>query len=343
MARALELARPHHPHPNPRVGAVVVDQSGRVVGEGSHLGPGNPHAEVIAIEQAGDRARGAVLYVTLEPCTHHGKTPPCVDAIVAGGLATVVVATDDPDPRVSGQGIAKLRAAGIEVVEGVMSEEARDLDPGYFHHRSRGLPLIVMKYAMTIDGSVAAADTSSKWITTKAAREDSHRLRADMDAVMVGSGTIRADDPLLNVRMDDYEGPQPRPVILLGTRPLPDGARIWDRDPVVVTTSAQQLDRGTVVRVAGVDGRPDPAAAAQALGELGLLTILLEGGPGVAGAWWRAGLIDRGVVYIGSKVGGGTGRSPLGGAFGTIDDARVVTITGVNSLDGDLRVDFVTD
>jgi diaminohydroxyphosphoribosylaminopyrimidine deaminase/5-amino-6-(5-phosphoribosylamino)uracil reductase len=224
-----------------------------------------------------------------------------------------------------------------------MSEEARDLDSGYFYHRAKGRPLIVMKYAMTIDGSVTAADMTSKWITSKAAREDSHRLRAEMDAVMVGAGTVRADDPFLNVRLDGYQGPQPRPVILLGSRPLPEDARIWDRDPVVVTASAQELSRGTVIRVAGVDGRPDPAEASEALGELGLLTILLEGGPGVAGAWWRARLIDRGVVYIGSKVGGGTGRSPLSGAFGTIDDARVVTITGVNSLDGDLRVDFVTD
>jgi diaminohydroxyphosphoribosylaminopyrimidine deaminase/5-amino-6-(5-phosphoribosylamino)uracil reductase len=265
-----------------------------------------------------------------------------VDSIIASGVVRVVVAAGDPDPRVSGLGLARLREAGIEVIEGMMAAESRALDPGYFHHRETGRPLVTVKYAMTLDGLVAAADATSRWITSETAREDAHRLRASMDAVMVGAGTVRADDPLLDVRLEGYEGRQPRPVILMGERPLPDTARVLGRDPVVVTAADSTVQGVEVIRVQGLDGRPDPLASASALADIGLLTILLEGGPTVAGAWWSSGLIDRGVVYIGAKVGGGAGRSPFDGVFGTMDDARVVTITGTDSLDGDLRVDFRT-
>jgi diaminohydroxyphosphoribosylaminopyrimidine deaminase / 5-amino-6-(5-phosphoribosylamino)uracil reductase len=340
MWRAIELARLHHPHPNPRVGAVVVDRHGDVVGEGWHIGPGEAHAEVVALLQAGEMGRDATVYVTLEPCTHHGRTPPCVDALLAAGVATVVVGAPDPDPRVSGTGIARLREAGVEVIEQVMAAEAMALDPGYFHHRRTGLPLVTMKYAMTLDGAVAAADATSEWVTSEEARADAHRLRAEMDGVIVGAGTLRIDDPSLTVRLDGYRGPQPRPVIIAGGGGLPAHARIWDRDPIVVATSEIDLPGGSLVVVAGEPGRPDPVASSRALGDLGLLALLLEGGPDLAGAWWRSGAVDRGVLYLGARLGGGTGRSPLGGVFETIADAQVVSVTGVRSLNHDIRVDF---
>ena len=178
MQRALELAATHHPHPNPRVGAVVVDESGEPVGEGAHEGPGEAHAETIALKQAGAKARGSTLYVTLEPCTHFGNTAPCVTAIVTAGVSRVVVGAVDPDERVNGTGISWLRDARIEVDSDVLAEEVVALDPGYFHHRRTGLPRVTLKLAMTLDGSIAARDGSSQWITSEEARADSHLLRA---------------------------------------------------------------------------------------------------------------------------------------------------------------------
>jgi diaminohydroxyphosphoribosylaminopyrimidine deaminase / 5-amino-6-(5-phosphoribosylamino)uracil reductase len=340
MARAVELARPERPHPNPRVGAVVVDADGEVIGEGAHAGPGQPHAEVVALNQAGHRARGGTLYVTLEPCNHHGRTPPCVDALLSAGIMRVVAATVDPDTRTAGAGLDRLRRAGVEVAEGLMSEEATRLDEGYFHHRRTGLPLVTWKYAMTLDGSVAAADSTSRWVTSEEARLDAHRLRSDSDGVVVGAGTLRADDPGLTVRSEGFQGPQPAAVVIAGSTELPTAAAIWQREPIVVSTSRLDLPSGSLVVVSGHDGRPDPVAACRALGDLGLLDLLLEGGPTLAGEWWRAGVIRRGVAYVAGRVGGGTGRGPLGGLFATIDEAEVVSITTMRSLGADVRIDF---
>ncbi|MGH8947021.1 MAG: bifunctional diaminohydroxyphosphoribosylaminopyrimidine deaminase/5-amino-6-(5-phosphoribosylamino)uracil reductase RibD [Acidimicrobiia bacterium] len=340
MRRALELAGSHRPHPNPRVGAVVVAVDGRTLGEGAHQAPGMPHAEVEALRQAGQLARGATLYVTLEPCTHQGRTPPCVGAILESGVARVVVGAGDPDPRVSGSGIAALREAGLEVVQGMMAAGAEAVDPAYFRHRRTGLPMVTLKYAMTLDGSIAAADGSSRWVSSETAREDAHRLRAGVDGVVVGAGTVRADDPQLSVRLPGYEGPQPRAVIVAGSVALPDNAAIWKREPLVVSASPMDVPAGEVIQVDGSDGVPEPLAAARAIAEEGYLDLLLEGGSRLAGAWWRAGVITGGVVYLAAKMGGGRGISPLAGGFSSIEEAREVTITGVRSLDGDYRVDF---
>jgi diaminohydroxyphosphoribosylaminopyrimidine deaminase/5-amino-6-(5-phosphoribosylamino)uracil reductase len=340
MQRALDLAAPHHPHPNPRVGAVVVDESGAVVGEGAHLGPGHPHAEVVALGQAGARARGATVYVSLEPCTHHGRTPPCVDAIVAAGVQHVVLGAVDPDHRVSGHGMAYLRASGIDVVVDGLGGAAEALDPGYFHHRRTGLPRITMKLALTIDGSVAARDGSSQWITSDAARADAHALRAEMDAVLVGAGTLRVDDPLLTARHQAMER-QPRPVIVAGAGPLPGGRRVWDREPIVVAATGMEIPSGELLIVSpGEDGWPDPEASVRALADSGLYDLLLEGGPSLAGSWWRAGVVARGVVYIGARIGGGQGLSPLGGEFATMAQSRDVTIEEVRRVGPDVRIEF---
>lgn len=321
MLEAAELARKTHPHPNPRVGAIVLDRSGEAVGRGSHAGPGFPHAEVVALSAAGDRSRGGTVVVTLEPCTHQGRTPPCVDALLAAGVARVVVGAPDPDPRVQGRGLDRLREAGLEVLTDVAPGE--QIDPAYFHHRRTGLPLVTLKLAATLDGQVAAADGTSQWITGPEARADAHRLRAEADAVMVGAGTVIADDPLLDVRLPDHDGFQPRPVIVVGERPLPADARIWARDPLVIDQGSGDLTE--VLRLVANEG---------------LLALLVEGGPRLAHSLWAGNLVNRGVFYFGAMVAGGYGRSPFEGVWSTLENARPVTVDAVTRLGGDFRVDF---
>jgi len=339
MWRAIELATQHRTHPNPRVGAVLVDRAGQVVGEGSHQGVGRPHAEVIALEQAGERARGSTLYVTLEPCVHHGNSPPCVTAIVAAGVTHVVVGVIDPDQRVSGKGISWLTDAKVEVTVGELADEAEAVDPGYFHHRRTGLPRVTLKTAMTLDGSVAALDGSSQWITSEESRLDAHVLRSEMDAVVVGAGTLRSDDPELSARHPEAGDTQPRPVIIAGAGELPTEAQLWRRDPLVIATRAVEIPSGDLAVVAGED-HPDPVAAARAIADAGLLDVLLEGGPTMAGAWWRAGIITRGVLYLAGKVGGGVGIGPFAGSFSSLSEAREVNIRSVRNVGLDLRIEF---
>jgi len=337
LERAYELARQHNPHPNPRVGAVVVGTDGTVLAEGSHLAPGEPHAEVIAMDQVTD-ATGSTVYVSLEPCSHHGRTPPCTERLIYGGVGAVVVGALDPDPRVAGSGVEQLRGAGIDVT--VLDDpQAREIDPAYFYHRETGFPLVTAKYAMTLDGSVAAADGTSKWITRDEAREDAHILRSKHDAVVIGTGTLVADDPNLDVRLSDYDGPQPRPIIIAGRSPLPWDSRIWKRDPLVVSAIDVDLPGGELEIVEG-DDFPDPVSTCRALGTAGYLSLLVEGGPTLLGSWWSHGVISAGVVYVGSRVGGGPGMSPLAGVFESIGDATSVVITESRLVGGDVRIAF---
>ena len=340
MHRAIDLAgKKVHTHPNPRVGAVIVDALGAVVGEGWHEGPGTSHAEVMALEEAGSRARGSTVYVSLEPCSHHGRTPPCVDALIEVGVARVIVGAIDPDPKVSGRGVAGLQEAGIEVVTGVLEGPAREVDPGYFRHRETGMPQVTLKWAMTLDGSVAAEDGSSQWITSEDARNHAHEVRAGVDAVVIGAGTMRADDPGLDVRIDGYRGDQPRPVVVAGRNRLPAEARIWERDPVVVSTSALSLPAGELLEVPGHE-LPDPIETCRALAGMGLLDLLLEGGPTLAGAWWRAGVVTSGLVYVGARVAGGSGQSPLAGIFSTIGEADEVEFGPARNVGTDVLIEF---
>lgn len=339
MRRAIDLAAGLDTHPNPRVGALIVDDDGQPAGEGAHHGAGQDHAEVVALRMAGERARGKTLYVTLEPCTHQGRTPPCVDAVIAAGITRVVVACADPDTRVAGKGVRRLREAGIEVEEGLLEAEARSLDPGYFHQRETGLPRVVMKVAMTLDGAVAATDGTSQWITSEEARADAHRLRAGVDAVMVGAGTLRSDNPRLDARIEGVHR-QPVPVIMAGVEDLPTRAHIWERKPIVVSAFPRALPTGRLLVVPGPDDRPDPEKAARALAESGIYDILLEGGPSLAGSWWRAGLVTRGVLYLAGLVAGGTGIGVLGGVFATMSQARPVSLEKVDRVGPDLRIEF---
>jgi len=287
MAAALEVAaagRRRTP-PNPWVGAALRCVDGRVF-VGATEPPGGRHAEIVALDAAraaGALVEGATMAVTLEPCAHHGRTGPCADALVAAGVARVVVALRDPDPVVDGRGLAQLRAAGVEVVEGVAADAAAEQLHAYLHHRRTGRPLVVLKLASTLDGRTAAPDGSSRWITGPEARAEVHRLRADSDAVLVGAGTVRADDPALTVRHGD--GPDPQRVVL-GTAP-PD-ARVrpcWE--------------------MAG----PVPEVVAE-LGRRGVLQLLVEGGATVAKSFHEARLVDRYVLHLAPALAGGDDGRP---------------------------------
>jgi diaminohydroxyphosphoribosylaminopyrimidine deaminase/5-amino-6-(5-phosphoribosylamino)uracil reductase len=339
LVRALDLARPFRTHPNPRVGCVIVDPEGVVVGEGAHRAAGEPHAEIVALRQAGDRAEGSVVYVTLEPCSHHGRTPPCVDALIASGVASVVVAVEDPDPRVSGRGVAALRAAGVDVVADVDPEAAVALDPGYFHHRRTGLPRVTLKLAATLDGQAAAADGTSQWITGEPARRSAHVLRAQSDVVMVGAGTLRTDDPRLDVRSAGYAGPQPRPVIVAGSRALPASAVVYDRDPLIYRAeiAGDEPAGAEIVAVGGAE-RADLTGVVKDLASRGLYDVLVEGGPTLAAALLDAGLVDLVVAYIGAKLAGGTGKPAVAGVWTTLSDAFDLEIGAADLVGGDVVV-----
>ncbi len=339
LRRALVMTASSHPHPNPRVGALVLDAEGRQVGRGVHQGPGNPHAEVLALTEAGERARGGVVITTLEPCVHIGRTSPCVERISAAGVDTVVVGALDPDRRVAGRSRSILASSGVETLGPVLTEEVEEADPGYFHHRRRGRPLFILKAALTLDGWVAAGDGTSQWISGRPARRDGHRLRASVDAVMVGAGTLRDDDPRLTVRLDGHTGPQPQAVIVAGKSPLPRSRKLWDRNPTVITARRRGfLPADDQVVAPGADGLVDLPAAARALGERGILSVLVEGGPRLSGALWADGLVDRGVFYLAARIAGGSGRPVMWGDFATLTDAREIVIDDVRRVGEDLRV-----
>lgn len=323
MAHALRLAARGlgNTWPNPAVGCVIV-KDGLIVGRGWTQPGGRPHAEVRALEQAGDAARGATAYVTLEPCAHHGHTPPCAEALIAAQVARVVTALTDPDPRVSGKGHAMLRAAGIAATEGVLTLEATRLNAGFLKRVTQGLPFVTLKLAASLDGRTATQTGESRWITGPEARLDAHRLRADSDAVLVGAGTVRADDPELTVRLPPDETPPVAPRrIVLGE--IPAGARV---EPAT-------------------SYRGELPALLDGLGRDGVVQLMVEGGAAVAGAFHREGLVDRYVLYLAPALfGGDDARSLFAGAGApTIADVWRGRIDEVTRLGGDLRVDLRPD
>jgi len=308
--------------PNPWVGAVVRAADGTPF-EGATLEPGRAHAEVGALEAAGDAARGATLYVTLEPCDHTGRTGPCTQAIVDAGIARVVVAIEDPDPQVAGRGIARLRDAGIQVDVGLYADRVEAQLAPYIRHRTTGRPWVVLKLAASLDGATAAPDGSSQWITGPEARADGHRLRAESDAIVIGAGTVRRDDPSLTVR--DYRPPV-----------LPQSGSV---DPMRV-----------VLGTAGPEARVQPcremkgdlAGVLDELGRDGVLQVLVEGGAAVAGAFHRAGLVDRYVIYLAPALfGGGDARGLFTGPGAySIDDVFRGRFLSVERVGVDLRVEM---
>ena len=307
MRRALALAARGwgHTAPNPMVGAVVV-RDGEVVGEGWHARWGGPHAEVVALESAGERARGATVYVTLEPCAHHGKTPPCVDALVAAGVRRVVAAVRDPSPDAGG-GAERLREAGIEVHVGVEEEAARELNAPFFHATLSQRPWLTLKLAVSIDGAIADHTRRPAWITAEPARREVHRLRAGSDAVAVGAGTVRTDDPLLTVRDADPPRLAPARVVFAAARLIDPTSRLaaTAREiPTIVVGPVVSGERADALRARGVElvEAVTLADGLAALRSRGIRSVLVEGGARLAGALWQASLVDRLIIFQGPVV-----------------------------------------
>jgi diaminohydroxyphosphoribosylaminopyrimidine deaminase / 5-amino-6-(5-phosphoribosylamino)uracil reductase len=329
MRAALTLARRGlgRSWPNPAVGCVLV-REGRVVGRGWTQPGGRPHAETEALARAGEAARGATAYVTLEPCSHYGQTPPCADALTAAGVKRAVVAMEDPDPRVSGQGIDRLRRGGVAVALGLGESEAAEINAGFFLRIREKRPLVTLKLAMTLDGRIATRAGESRWITGEPARARAHLLRAQHDAVMVGSGTVLADDPLLNVRLPGLERHSPLRLVLDGRMRLPltsalvVGARQTPTWLVTLEGGDRRrrrayLDAGVeVVEVAaGAEGAIDLKPMLEHLAERGLTRILAEGGARLAAALLREHLADRLAIFRAPSIIGGDGL-PAASGFG---------------------------
>jgi len=315
MTEALELAARGlwTTHPNPRVGCLIV-RGGEVVGRGWHERAGGPHAEVGALEQAGARARGATAYVTLEPCSHHGRTPPCADALIEAGIERVVCATEDPHPKVAGDGIRRLVAAGIEVDCGLLEQTARELNAGFFSRIERGRPWLRVKLAGSLDGRSSGPDGASKWITGEAARSDGHHWRARADAILTGIETVLADDPALNVRLENFSR-APTVIVADSRNRLPSGARLLSTGAAVwqaggdrhgaPPAGVERLDIGF-----GADGRVDLDALLAELAKREIGELHVEAGPTLTGALLARGLADELLVYLAPCLIGASG-APL--------------------------------
>ena len=352
LSEALDLAARGRGRvsPNPLVGAVVVSD-GLVVGRGWHEGPGTAHAEVVALREAGERARGATLYTSLEPCDHRGRTGPCTEAILDAGIARVVAGVVDPNPVVDGRGIEHLRSGGVDVSIGVLAREAERINEAFFKHVRTGTPFVTLKMAATLDGKVAARDGSSRWITGEEARADVHRLRGASDAIVVGAGTAILDDPSLTVRDPDYRGrPVLRVLVDAAGRVDAASALFSDEAPTLVaTTERAHAARVEAWRAAGAevvayesvdDGVPLSEVVAD-LGKRDVQSALLEGGPTLAWSAVAAGLVDKVILYLAPKlIGGAAAPGILGGeGLASIGDAIDLEVADVERLGGDVKVE----
>jgi diaminohydroxyphosphoribosylaminopyrimidine deaminase/5-amino-6-(5-phosphoribosylamino)uracil reductase len=339
LRRALDLAREGIglASPNPCVGAVIVDDSRQVLGAGTHTYDGLKHAEILALEQAGSKARGATLFINLEPCSHQGRTGPCADAVIAAGIRRVVACMDDPNPAVSGKGFERLRSAGVSVASGILQQEARELNAAFAKYIRTRTPLVTLKAAMTLDGKIAppAAGPGAGWITSELARSHVQELRHQNDAIMVGVGTVLADDPLLTDRSGH---PRRRPIlrVVLDSRlrlPLDSQVARTAKDDVLVFCSLAEEKRKQQLKEKGIrveqitangsDGRPALAAVMRRLGELEITGVLLEGGAQINGAALSSGVVDGVFLYYAPKILAGTQSISFatGDGFNTMNDA----------------------
>ena len=323
MAHALSLAQRAlgRTAPNPAVGCVLV-QHGRIAGRGHTQPGGRPHAESVALAQAGAQAAGATAYVTLEPCAHHGQTPPCADALIDAGIARCVVALKDPDPRVAGAGLARLEQAGLDVTVGVLGDDAARVTAGFLSRISRQRPLVTAKLATTLDGKIATATGASKWITGALARQRSHLMRAQHDAILVGINTVLADDPDLTVRLPGLEDRSPLRIVLDRMGRLPADSRLVrtaaDRPTWLITESEQRLPGVETVTVKTIESLGD---VLHSLADRGITRLLVEGGAGVHGGFFRAGLVDRIAWFRAAGILGAEGLSGVGDlAIGALAD-----------------------
>ncbi|HEX3032920.1 MAG TPA: bifunctional diaminohydroxyphosphoribosylaminopyrimidine deaminase/5-amino-6-(5-phosphoribosylamino)uracil reductase RibD [Bacillota bacterium] len=313
--------------PNPMVGAVVVKDN-QIIGEGYHQKAGTPHAEVHALKAAGKEAKGATIYVTLEPCSHHGRTPPCADAIIKAGITKVVAAMTDPNPMVAGRGLKKLEQAGIEVVCGVLEKEARRLNEVFLKYIVTRRPFVLMKAAMTLDGKIATHNGDSRWVTGESARTYVHQLRDEYDAILVGIGTVLSDNPALTTRLVDRSGHDPVRIIVDSEGRLPLEAQVLtvksDSPTVVAVTSRAQAEKLQLLEAAGAkilivnqrpDGRVDLAHLMELLGQRNISSVLIEGGAQINAAALEAGIVDKVAMFIAPKIiGGENAPGPVGGS-----------------------------
>ncbi len=353
MQAALNLAEKARGRtsPNPMVGAVIV-KAGKVVGSGYHRRAGTPHAEINALNEAGAEAGGATLYVTLEPCCHYGRTGPCTEAVIEAGIARVVVAMEDPNPLVAGRGIERMKAAGIEVDVGVMEDEARELNEVFIKYITTGKPFVTAKAAVSLDGKIAARTGRSKWITSPEARRHGHKLRDGHDAVMVGIGTVLADDPLLTTRLDRSGGRDPVRVILDSRARIPLNARVLNchsRASAIIAVTADAprgklkmlREKGAGVLVVNDGPQVDLVKLVKLLGDKEITSVLIEGGSAVHAAAFNAGLVDKVAWFIAPKViGGREAPGPVGGTG--VDDPSAAVELGrlkVINLGPDLLVE----
>lgn len=353
MARALELARKGHysTHPNPRVGCVIV-RDGQVVGEGWHVRTGEPHAEVHALRAAGEQARGATAYVTLEPCSHHGRTPPCADGLVTAGVARVVAAMQDPNPEVAGRGLQRLEQAGIATTCGVLESEARQLNQGFLKRMEHGLPFVRVKLAMSLDGRTAMASGESQWITGPAARSAVQRLRAQASVVLTGADTVLADDARLTVRADELglDAEQsalamsrpPLRVLIDGRLRVPLDAPFFKAGPALVATCVaveeQYANGPECLIVPGEEGQVDLRRLLLELAARGVNEVLVEAGPRLAGAFAQQGLVDEYQIFVAGKFLGSTARPLLDWPLTQMKDAPALKITDIRAVGDDWRV-----
>ncbi|HST28192.1 MAG TPA: bifunctional diaminohydroxyphosphoribosylaminopyrimidine deaminase/5-amino-6-(5-phosphoribosylamino)uracil reductase RibD [Rudaea sp.] len=350
MARALRLAEAglYTTQPNPRVGCVIA-HGGEIVGAGFHARAGEPHAEVFALREAGERARGATAYVTLEPCAHFGRTPPCADALVAAGVARVIAACEDPNPKVAGGGFEKLRAAGIAVETGLMRQAARELNRGFISRLERGRPWVRVKLAMSLDGRTALANGQSQWITGEAARADVQRWRARSSAILTGTGTARVDDPRLTVRLPDGEAFTPVLRVVPDARldALPAQAHLLDGSvPTLVLHDESARPRDDRYRHAELVaittdaiGRIDLAATLDLLAARGVNELQVEAGPTLCGALFQTGLVDEMLLYVSPILLGDTARPLLVlPALGEIAAGRRLRVVDERRIGDDWRL-----
>lgn len=353
MLHALRLAQRGlgQTAPNPSVGCVIVSPDGRILGRGQTQKGGRPHAERVALDQAGEAASGATAYVTLEPCSHTGQTPPCAEALIAAGIAKVVAAAGDPDPRVNGRGLAMLRAAGVEVVEGVCSKEAAALNQGFFLKIRENRPLITLKIAQSLDGRIATATGESQWITGPEARRFGHLLRANHDAILVGSGTALADDPMLDCRLPGLEDRSPIRVVLDSQLRLPEASKLAQtarQIPTLVFTVAPE--GGAPLQALGVEvlrvtrdaaGRPNRDEVLAVLAGRGITRLLVEGGASVHASFLDRGFADRLEVFSAPIVLGGSGRPAIDSlSVLSLCAAPQFRITAKRSFGPDLLVSY---
>lgn len=324
------------------VGAVVLDAEGNLAGEGHHARAGDPHAEAVALRQAGARARGGTIYVTLEPCAHQGRTPPCADAVIAAGIKRAVISILDPDPRTAGQGMEKLLLAGVEVQTGVGGPEAARLVEFYLHHRRTGRPFVTAKFAASLDGRIATRTGDSKWITGNEARAHAHRLRHQHDAILVGSETVIKDDPELSARFAGAR--QPVPVVLDRRLRTPPTAKVARPGTLIFTAEG---GTGQALAGRGVELIPigtDPETVLLELGRRQLLSVLVEGGAETLGSFVDAGAVQKVVAYLGPLVIGGAGAPPAVKGLGpaALEQALHLQDVGVERLGRDLLVSGYT-